>query len=66
MTLNSQEFIDMMADFERLYSKELPRIARENKIFWIRGQYYQNGDTNAAFRWFQRGYAHGRAVYLNQ
>lgn len=64
MTIGSQELIDMMASFERECKEG--RLDREDKELWKIGHYYQDGEVNKAWRWFQRGYSNGRAVYLNQ
>lgn len=59
MTLYSQEHYDLMEQFEREHSNR--RIERENKKLWAQGNIYQNGEVNALFLAYRRGYALGFA-----
>lgn len=57
--LMTREYYKLMEMFE----KEQPgRLDREAKEFWPQGRIYQNGEVNALFLMFQRGYALGKFV----
>lgn len=58
--LKTQEHYDLMDMFEREFKGE--RMDRENKQLWENGHIYQNGQTNALFLAYRKGYSFGTAV----
>lgn len=59
--LGTQEHYDVMAMFEREFRGH--RLDREeSKELWARGRIYQNGETNALFLAYRRGYALGKVA----
>ena len=68
MKVGSKEFNEMREGFERtakniLYSY-ITSLERTDGT--VKGIFYENGDTNAAFHIFMTGYGFGRINYLNQ
>lgn len=61
MTLKSQEHIEMMAMFDRLFKSE-GRLDKEDKSLWPMGRLYQDGKVNELFLAFRHGVAYGQAV----
>lgn len=61
--LNTQEHIDLIAMFEREFTGH--RYDKEPKAMWPHGHIYQDGQLNELFLAYRKGYAFGRAVYLN-
>lgn len=59
MTLGSQEHIDLIAMFERIYTG---RMDKEEKSLWRMGRIYQDGQINDLFLAFRQGVAYGKAV----
>lgn len=59
MTLGSQEHIDLMAMFERIYKG---RMDKEEKALWRMGRIYQDGQINELFLAFRQGAAYGKAL----
>ena len=55
--LKTKQHIDIMAEFEKLYSCE--RLDKEQKDLWGRGIIYQSGDVNALFDAFRKGVSLG-------
>lgn len=65
--LNTQEFIDIMNQFEK-DAKGLIRfgsqgLTREDKTQWAKGNYYSDGNTNFAFKMFLHGVSFGKCYY---
>lgn len=58
--LTSKEHYELMAQFEKEF-KGL-RLDREPKDLWPQGHVYQNGEANALFLAYRRGYAYAMAV----
>lgn len=59
MTLKSQEHIEMIAMFERIYKG---RMDKEEKKLWPVGRIYQDGQINELFLAFRQGVAYGQAI----
>ena len=55
--LRTKEHYDLMTAFER---DAHGRVDREPKELWVRGNIYQDGHVNEAFRAYRAGYAYGR------
>jgi hypothetical protein len=62
--LNSQEHIDLIAQFERDRAVKGFRLDKEAKAEWARGHIYQHGELNELFLMYRRGYVLGKAVAL--
>ena len=62
MALFSKEHYELMEMFEREFKGE-GRFDREAKDIWAKGHIYQNGDINALFLAFRKGYAFGAAAW---
>lgn len=60
MTLKSQEHIELMAMFERLFKGR--RLDKEAKNLWPMGRIYQDGQINELFLAFRQGCAYGVAI----
>lgn len=60
MPLNSQENIEMVAMFDRLFKGR--RLDKEDKSLWPRGIIYQDGGLNELFLAFRQGVAYGQAI----
>jgi hypothetical protein len=60
MTLGSQDHIELIAMFERIYKGE--RLDKEAKEYWPKGNVYQSGETNKLFLAFRHGAAYGQAI----
>lgn len=60
MQLISQEHIDVMAAFEKLYKHKLERESRD---LWAKGYIYCDGEINSLFIMFRKGYALAKYVY---
>jgi hypothetical protein len=58
--LNTQEHVDLMAMFER--EEKGARLTKEPKTLWRIGVIYQDGEVNARFLAYRRGYAFGKTV----
>jgi hypothetical protein len=58
--LYTREHDDLMEMFEREYRGH--RLDREAKELWVRGNVYQNGETNTLFLAYRRGYALGKVI----
>lgn len=65
-SLHSQEHYDLIAAFEREFRRgDFPgrgSLEREPKDQWAGGSLYQNGEVNALFLAYRRGYALGKVV----
>lgn len=61
MALTSKDHYDLMAAFEREYKGQ--RFDKEAKELWSKGVVYQDGQTNALFLAYRRGYSYGEAVH---
>jgi hypothetical protein len=59
MTLKSQEHIELIAMFERIYKG---RLDKEPKDLWPKGRIYQDGEMNNLFLAFRHGAAYGQAI----
>lgn len=53
--LTSREHYELMACFEREYRGM--RLDKEEKSRWVHGNLYQDGQVNALFLAYRRGYA---------
>lgn len=62
MELTSKEHYELMADFERIFSKGYRLDREKNKDFWKIGHVYEDGKTNLLFTAFRSGYQYGRHV----
>jgi len=60
MTLTSKEHYDLIEMFEREFTGY--RLDKEDKQFWAKGNVYQNGELNALFLAYRKGFAYGKAV----
>jgi len=60
MSVSSKEHYELMTMFEKEFKGY--RLDREDKSFWSKGNIYQNGETNALFLAYRRGYALGVSV----
>ena len=61
--LNTKEHDDLIAMFERERSFiDRGRLDKELKSLWPQGRIYQDGQTNALFLAYRRGYAFGKAI----
>lgn len=61
---STKEFFDLQKDFEKTF--KYLRIDREvDKDWHRRGYFYQNGETNNAFKAFLHGYQLGRLNYMH-
>lgn len=58
--LGTQEHYDVIAMFDREFKGH--RLDKEDKSMWKRGHVYQNGETDALFNAYLRGYALGKCV----
>ncbi|KVN92561.1 hypothetical protein [Burkholderia ubonensis] len=54
MELKSQEHYDLIANFERTFNG---RFDKEPKHLWPMGVVYQDGQVNALFDAYRKGYA---------
>lgn len=61
MQLHTQDHIELMAMFERVFKGQF-RLDREDKALWSKGSIYQHGEANAAFLAFRHGVAYGVAI----
>jgi len=61
MQIKTQEHYDLMTQFEKEFKGM--RLDRENKSLWPEGHLYQNGETNALFLAYRRGYALAKLNY---
>jgi hypothetical protein len=59
--LNTQEHIDLMAQFEREVTGR--RFDKEDKKLWPIGRIYQHGELNELFLTYRRGYALAKCIY---
>lgn len=64
MELQTKEFYEVMADFEK-YAKQEVRtgsmgLTKEEKENWKRQDYYSDGMANYAFKLFLAGYSLGK------
>lgn len=58
------EIYKVMENFEKSF-KGRGRLDREkDKEWWMRGQWYENGETNLAFTHFFNGYSMARSLAL--
>ena len=64
--LNTQEHIDLMAQFENDCKLHIGRTDKETKDLWARGIIYQDGKTNELFLLYRKGYALGKCVERQQ
>lgn len=62
--LNTQEHVDLVAQFER--DCKPGRLDKEAREFWAKGQIYQDGHVNALFLVYRHGYAFAKAVWRGQ
>lgn len=62
MMINTQEHIDLMAEFEKEH--KCRRLDKEPKDLWKIGRVYQDGHLNDLFIAFRKGYALARCVYI--
>ena len=60
--LGTAEHYQIMEQFERTFKKDF-RLDKEDKSLWSKGQIYQNGEANAAFKFFIHGYAFGKHLH---
>lgn len=58
--LGTQEHYDVIAMFDREFKGM--RLDKEAKDMWKRGHVYQDGQTDALFNAYLRGYALGKSV----
>lgn len=59
--LGTQEHYDAIAMFDRTYTHL--RLDKEAKAMWKTGHVYQNGETDALFAAYLRGYALAKSIY---
>lgn len=59
--LFTKEHYELIAQFEKSAGKYF-RLDKEPKELWKRGQIFQNGEANNAFKMYCEGFAYGRAV----
>ena len=59
MQLKSQEHYDLIANFERTFKG---RFDKEPKHLWPMGVVYQDGQVNALFDAFRKGYALHKSI----
>ena len=64
MTIGSKEHYDLIVDFEKGFKGN--RLEKEEKTLWVKGNVYQNGETNNLYKAYLLGYSLGRVNYLNQ
>jgi hypothetical protein len=57
--LKSQEHYDLMSMFEKEH-KGLRLDREKSKELWATGHVYENGETNALFLAYRKGYAYGK------
>ena len=64
--LGSKEFYEVMDQFERDYKEHgFTRMDREkDKEYWKRSIYYENAETNLAFKWYLAGYQASKSVHV--
>jgi hypothetical protein len=60
MTLNNQEHIDIIMQFEKDFKG---RFDKEPKELWIRGNIYQCGQINQLFIAYRKGFALAKCIY---
>lgn len=58
----TKDHYDLMAQFEKDYSDR--RLDREDRSEWRRGHVYQNGETNALFCAYRKGYSLGKFIAM--
>lgn len=64
MQLNTQEHIDLIAQFEKQYKGKIGRLDREkSRDWWKRGHIYEHGEVNHAFICFRDGYSLAKSIY---
>jgi hypothetical protein len=61
--LKTQEHIDLIAMFEKEFSG---RFDKQSKSLWPMGRIYQDGQVNEQFLAYRKGYAFGKAVWINR
>lgn len=61
--LNTQEHIDLVAQFERDIQRQFRvQLAKEAKEMWPQGHVYCHAETNSMFLAYRFGYAYGKAI----
>lgn len=60
--LQTKEHIELMEQFERDCKQQIGRVDKESKELWQRGIIYQDGNVNALFLVYRKGYAFGKCV----
>lgn len=61
MTLGTLEHETIMENFEREFRGH--RLDREDKSLWSKQNVYQNGETNALFLAYRRGFSLARSIH---
>jgi len=64
MQVNSKEHDEMMKQFEKDHGYS--GYEKEDRSWWNKAIFYQNGEINKLFLMYKSGYSFGRCVYLNQ
>lgn len=62
--LGTKEHDELMEKFEREF-KHLRLDREQDKALWRRGNVYQNGEVNELYSAYIRGYAFGKAVWMD-
>lgn len=60
MTIVSKEHYELIEMFEKIYTG--PRLDKEDKSYWAKGNVYQSGEVNALFLAFRHGAAYGKSL----
>lgn len=63
-SVTDKEAYDLMAQFERDFSHL--RLDREERSEWRRGNVYQNGEANALFLAYRKGYTLGKFMMARE